>query len=446
MLIRRIAFIALALGSIALLARSTARSISPADTKLIYTATPRYEAMAWLHGEDRFPQGAHIVTANGSRVLVPDFFATADAAVSFDATHILFAGKRAQTDRWQIWEIAAAGSDPRRITTCADDCVQPFYLPDDRVVYARRIDGRFVIEVSSPDGAAQPLTFIPGTAFPTDVLRDGRILFEAGDPLGSDTASEFYTVYSDGSGVESYRCDHGKSRHSGKQLSSGDIVFATARGLGRFTSALAREAEVKTTSSGYAGDVAEDSNGDWLISSRLDSNAHYTLHRWNPGTNSLRALAAMAGTDIVQPQLLTPRPTPNRHPSGLHDWDGANLLCLNAYTSKLKIADGSIASIRLYTRSPKGEPVLLGSSPVESDGSFFLHVPSEQPLQIELLDRSGAPLQREHGWFWMRRGEQRECVGCHAGPERAPENAVPAVLLRSTDPVDMTSQAPQGVH
>jgi hypothetical protein len=63
-----------------------------------------------------------------------------------------------------------------------------------------------------------------------------------------------------------------------------------------------------------------------------------------------------------------------------------------------------------------------------------------------LLDRSGVPLQREHGWFWMKRGEQRECVGCHAGPERAPENAVPAVLLRSTDPVDMTSHLPPGDH
>jgi hypothetical protein len=29
-------------------------------------------------------------------------------------------------------------------------------------------------------------------------------------------------------------------------------------------------------------------------------------------------------------------------------------------------------------------------------------------------------------------------VGCHTGPERASENRVPAVLLRSTTPVDLT--------
>jgi hypothetical protein len=38
----------------------------------------------------------------------------------------------------------------------------------------------------------------------------------------------------------------------------------------------------------------------------------------------------------------------------------------------------------------------------------------------------------------MRRGEQRVCVGCHAGPETAPENAVPVILLKSTTPADMT--------
>jgi hypothetical protein len=72
---------------------------------------------------------------------------------------------------------------------------------------------------------------------------------------------------------------------------------------------------------------------------------------------------------------------------------------------------------------------------VESDGSFFLQVPTEQPLRIELKDRTGKPLAGEMGWFWMRRGEQRVCVGCHAGPERAPENVVPKILTRLKAPI-----------
>ena len=140
---------------------------------------------------------------------------------------------------------------------------------------------------------------------------------------------------------------------------------------------------------------------------------------------------------------------PNRHPSGLHDWPNANLLCLNAYTSKYPFAAGSIHSVRLYTRDTAGNPRLLGTAPVERDGSFFVQVPTEQPLQIELLDDAGKTLKRQSGFFWMRRGEQRACVGCHAGPETSPENAVPMVLMKSTTPADMTganTQTASGGH
>jgi hypothetical protein len=92
----------------------------------------------------------------------------------------------------------------------------------------------------------------------------------------------------------------------------------------------------------------------------------------------------------------------------------------------------------MYTRDDSGNSRLLGTAPVERDGSFFVQVPTEKPLQIELLDGAGKTVKREAGFFWMRRGEQRACVGCHAGPETSPENAVPMILLKSTTPADMT--------
>ncbi len=56
---------------------------------------------------------------------------------------------------------------------------------------------------------------------------------------------------------------------------------------------------------------------------------------------------------------------------------------------------------------------------------LFREVPGDRPIRFALLDAQGAVLRQEHGWFWARGGEQRICVGCHAGPERAPENRVP---------------------
>jgi hypothetical protein len=425
----------------------------PSDSPaLLYTVAKRYEALAWIRGADRFSSDAIIFLqdASGRHPLIQGFAASADPAVSFDGKSVLFAGKQKTQDHWQIWEVARdsalTGGAARRVTSCADDCVRPFYLPDNRIVYAKKTGGRFVIEAADlAEGKTVrlivQLTYGPGSSLPTDVLRDGRILFEATYPLGNNGTPELYAVYSDGSGVESYRCDHGKARYSGKQAASGDIVFTSGSGLARFTSARAQEVPISAPAGEYTGDGAETSSGQWLLAWRPDAKSYFQVKRWNPGEESSLPVVVEQSANVIQPTLVVERTVPKRHPSGLHDWPNANLLCLNAYTSKYKFAAGSIHSVRLYTRDSAGTTKLLGLAPVERDGSFFVQVPAEQPLQIELLDGSGKTLKRQAGWFWMRRGEQRGCVGCHAGPETAPENAVPMVLLKSTTPADMTGAA-----
>ncbi len=420
-------------------------SSGPDSPAFLFTVAKRYEPLAWIRGADRFSSGANIFLqdAGGRHPLITSFAASADPTVSFDGKNVLFAGRQKSEDHWQIWEVAldvtAPRGAPRRVTSCTDDCVRPFYLPGDRVVYAKKTGGRFVVEAADrAAGKTLQLTYGPGNFLPTDVLLDGRILFEATHPLGGQGTPELYTVYSDGSGVESYRCDHGRARYSGRQVASGDIVFTSGSGLGRFTSARAQEVHIAAPAGEYAGDAAETLSGDWLLAWRSDAKSNFQLKHWKPGEGSLSSVAEERSANVIQPALVAQRMAPKRHPSGLHDWSYANLLCLNAYTSKYKFAAGSIHSVRLYARDSTGTAKLLGTAPVERDGSFFLQVPADQPLQIELLDSSGKTLKRQAGWFWMRRGEQRACVGCHAGPETAPENAVPMILLRSTTPADMT--------
>ncbi|HUC28596.1 MAG TPA: hypothetical protein VMR80_03390, partial [Candidatus Acidoferrum sp.] len=156
----------------------SAANLSP----FLYTVARRYETLAWMQGGERFPAGASIFVkdSRGSHPLVPHFAASADPAVSFDGARVLFAGKLKPDDPWQIWEVSAAGGEPRRVTTGHEDCIRPFYLPEDRLIYTRKTAGRFEIAIADlAGGKPLALTYGPANFLPTDVLRDGRILFEA---------------------------------------------------------------------------------------------------------------------------------------------------------------------------------------------------------------------------------------------------------------------------
>jgi hypothetical protein len=423
------------------------------DADIIVTAAPVYQPLAALKSGERFPKGAQLLLLHAGKAepLVQGFAAAADANVSFDAQTVLFAGKRTASDPWQIWELTLKDRSVRKAITTATDAVRPLYLPFGRMVFALRTAQGFRLQSAGLDGSnVLPLTYMQASALPTDVLADGRILFEAGFPLGSGPESrptpELFLVYSDGSGVESYRCDHGAARWGGKQLASGDVVFTHGASLARFTSPLAHEAPVAAPRAEYAGAIAETASGAWLLSARPAAGAYYTLKLWMPGTPVLQAVTAPSGKDLVEPVLVSPRARPKRHPSGLHDWSYANLLALDSRLSRSGDLKAAPTSVRLEAQDAQGHAVVTGTAPIELDGSFFVKVPADQPIRFVLLDQKGAVLRQENGWFWIRRGEQRICVGCHTGPERASENRVPAVLLRTTTPVDLSvaSTSPGG--
>ena len=420
-------------------ASTTAKAVI--EVPVIYTAAKQYVPLSWLHGGGRFPQGAMLMVydGKGERLLIDKFAASADANVSFDGESVLFAAKQHVGDAWQAWMLSFKDGQLTQLTKGTDDIIKPMYLPANRIVYARKSRNRFVLEaLSLNDGKVMPLSYAPGSYLPTDVLQDGRILFSSSYPLGTDGAPEIYAVYSDGTGVESYRCDHGTGRSAGRELSSGDIVFPVGKGLARFTSPRAQQVAFVSPAGDYAGDVVEVNSHSLLTTWRQNGKQPYQIQLLNTTDNQASVFLSHAGTNLLDPVLVTPRPVPNRHPSTLRDWTAANLLALDSYTSKYVFAPGSIASVQVFTVDDAGHRKLLGKAPVEKDGSFYVHVPGDVPLQFELMGNNGKVLKKEAGWFWARKSEQRICVGCHAGPEHAPENAVPAVLLRTTTPVDMT--------
>ena len=431
---------------------------APTAPDILVTAAPVYVPLAALKGGERVPKGAQLLLLHNGKAepLVPSFAASADANISFDGERVLFAGKQIAGDPWQIWELTIKDRSVRKLIAADGDAIRPFYLPAGRLVYARHTPHGFQIEAAgndnpdllapiNPDAGKTilPLTYLLASAVPTDVLKDGRILFESEFPLGTGSTPEIYLVYSDGSGVESYRCDHGRARWGGKQMSSGDVVFTHGNSLARFPSPLAHEAPVSAPHAEFAGAIAELPSGAWLVSTRTAATPQFALEKWSSETQATLSVLSVRGQNLIDPVVIAPRTRPKRHPSALHPWSYANLLALDARQSRegdLKIAP---AQVRLQTIDAHGHPVTMGTAPIESDGSFFVQTPADKPIRFALLNQKGDVVRQEHGWFWIRSGEQRICVGCHTGPERSSENHVPAVLLRTTTPVNLTGSKPQ---
>uniref|UniRef100_Q01TK9 Hydrazine synthase alpha subunit middle domain-containing protein n=1 Tax=Solibacter usitatus (strain Ellin6076) TaxID=234267 RepID=Q01TK9_SOLUE len=429
---------AIGLAGLAASLLAAAASESPELPDYLYTAAPRYEPMAWMNGHDRFPAGSSLMLISGTsrRRIAPDFYASADGAVSFDASHILFAGKRTVSAHWQIWEAPRTGGTTRPITPGDADCVRPRYLPDGRVVFTRISPTGSAIEAAPLEGGKSVrLTFAPGWHLTDDVLRDGRILFE--------TAGEIFTVYPDGTGVESLRCDHGRQRTGARQLSTGDVIFTSSGRLARFTSARAEQMSDVTQPDGdIAGPIAEAGPGSWIVAKRLKPAGAFGLFLWSQAAGRLTDLEVSPEMNAVEPTVVAARTPPSEFPSALVPArTTGNLLCLNAKASKTPIG-GDVRAVRVFTKGAGDVSVPLGQAAVEADGSFFVEVPADKPLRMELLDAAGRIVRAERDWFWMRPSEQRVCVGCHTGPERAPENKTPAILLKTTTPEKLLGRQP----
>ncbi len=67
---------------------------------------------------------------------------------------------------------------------------------------------------------------------------------------------------------------------------------------------------------------------------------------------------------------------------------------------------------------------IMGTVPVENDGSAFFEVPANTPIALQPLDSQGCALQLMRSWLTVMPGEMQSCSGCHeqqnssSGPSR----------------------------
>jgi len=74
---------------------------------------------------------------------------------------------------------------------------------------------------------------------------------------------------------------------------------------------------------------------------------------------------------------------------------------------------------------------ILGTVPVEADGSAHFRVPANTPIAIQPLDSEGKAVQLMRSWFVAMPGETISCVGCHTSENTAPLEGESFALARS---------------
>lgn len=67
---------------------------------------------------------------------------------------------------------------------------------------------------------------------------------------------------------------------------------------------------------------------------------------------------------------------------------------------------------------------VLGTVPVEPDGSALFRVPAYTPIAVQPLDQHGQALQLMRSWFTAMPGEVLSCTGCHEHANTVTANAV----------------------
>lgn len=418
----------------------------------------------------RFPQGSYLARLQSSKKtdpadnLTPEFFAAADPSVAFDGTKVLFSGQKTSGGLWQVWEMNPGGSQKAQITNCAEDCLRAGFLPAGEIVYTvastKQGHAHSYLAAAKNDGSqAHRITFGPGDYQLELVLRDGRIFASASWPLtvGEGASSRlFYTLRPDGTGLESFRCDHQTpgSRSEAEELDDGALVFMKSTGA-------------ETMAGGNLARIARGSAHNALLgptevissSPRQLTPEKLVVARWIPALQGapgkfdlysfdLRSGAfgervyAASKMSSIQPVPVVTRTAPRIFWSTLKPAEKSGyFICLDA-NSSADAPNGRFATPAARVRvmaldAGNDSESTLGEAPVEKDGSFYVAVPADRPVRFELLDSNGQTVHAEKSWIWARPGEEHGCPGCHADKALVPENRWPMTLRRFDSPTQM---------
>jgi hypothetical protein len=87
---------------------------------------------------------------------------------------------------------------------------------------------------------------------------------------------------------------------------------------------------------------------------------------------------------------------------------------------------------------------IVGTVPVEEDGSVMFEIPANTPIAFQPIDDEGKALQLMRTWTSAMPGEVMSCVGCHESPQESIAPHITMAAKKAPKPLDLWYGKPRG--
>ncbi|MCX7006360.1 MAG: hypothetical protein NTY53_03775, partial [Kiritimatiellaeota bacterium] len=401
-----------------------------------------------------------------------------DPAVHYDGRPIVFAWRKGGTEQFHLYKINADGSGLKQLTDGKYDDLEPSWLPDGGIVFISSRCKRWVncwlthvatIHRCDADGknVIQLSANLEHDNTPW-MLPDGRLTYQRWEYVDRSQVHNhhIWTMYPDGTSQMIYF----GNQHPGSVFidakpipNSDEVVLINSPGHG------GRE------HSGYLATVNVRKGPDEMAMLRnisaaptmrdqlpLSTNAFLVaadreIRLFDAAGKSLQVYALpaeWADVTMHEPRPLLPHPREMQIPSRIKPEQPTGVLaCMDVYQGRNMegVKRGDIKKLLILESLPKPinytggmEPLtyggsftlerILGTVPVEADGSAYFELPALRACFFVALDEKGSSVKRMQSFCTVMAGERTGCIGCHeqrtATMDKIPTGANTTLAMR----------------
>ncbi|MFA6545512.1 MAG: polysaccharide lyase family protein, partial [Limisphaerales bacterium] len=422
-------------------------------------------------GRKAYAEGARLYRLNlGTReltaLLKDDSGGVRDPQVSYDGMKILFSYRPGGTGQYHLYEISSDGTALKQLTSGPYDDIEPAYLPDGGIVFVSSRCKRWVncwltqvavLHRCDADGgnirAISSNNEHDNTPWP---LPDGRILYTrweyvdrsqvhfhhlwAANPDGTAQMTWFGNLHPGITMIDakpipgtdkivaSFSPGHGQREHDGV------VTVVDPKGgpdAKEFARSINKEARFR--------DPWAFSEDCFLVASRgslavMDGAGH------TEEILKLPAADLAAKLECHEPRPIAPRPREPVIQTRVKTEDSTGRLLLadvNQGRNMTGVKAGEIKKLLVLETLPMPvhytggmEPIsyggtftlerILGTVPVEQDGSAYFEVPAMRSIFFIALDENDMAVKRMQSFTSVQPGEMMSCVGCHEHRSQTP--------------------------